>query len=109
MSKKIHAQDEETKREKLLEEKREKLLEEIMANDIFSDNNKFWAIHARTKRKFRNNKRYFFSANVAFDAATRTKLQGVWYVYRKNENGIRVLKFHAKADKKGLFSIIFSE
>ncbi len=109
MSKKTHAQDEATKIEKLLEEKRENLLGKIMANDIFSDNNKFWAVHAKTKRKFRNNKRYFFSADVALDAATRTKLQGVWHVYRENENGIRVLKFHAKADKKGRFSIIFSE
>ncbi len=51
----------------------------------------------------------FFSADVALDAAARTKLQGVWCVYRENENGIRVLKFHAKADKKGRFSVIFHQ
>ena len=75
-------------------------------NDMLSNNNKFWAIHSKTKRKFRNNKKYFFLADVAYDAAARTKLQGVWYVYRKNENGTRIIKYHAKSDKNGLFSIV---
>lgn len=89
-------------------EKREKLLEEIMENDIFSDTNKLWAVHCKTKKKFRSNKRYIFSCDVAFAAATRHKLYGNWTVYRSNETGTRSMKFHTKADKRGAVSVVIA-